>query len=120
MAYDQPKSTGRRNPTDVKPSGKTANKASNQEQFTGTGARVMTPNFSSEDAPTYSGKQRNVGNQVKMAANPYGSNVLKDPMSRQRRKTLGAAENPSGSANRPGPTKAPGRGNGGAPSGFSK
>lgn len=110
MAYDSNKAPGRdADQTDTTDFNAPSKTASNQERMTGTGARRQMVSTGNEDAPTFKGKQRVVGNQVKMSANPYGSDTLKNPLNTYKRRDYPAVSNPDPVKNRTGNNKAPGR-----------
>lgn len=96
MAYYD-KAAGRPDVNDPLSNLKPRNTAkSNQERFTGTGVRRVTPNPA----------KFNSGNLVRFAGNPYGSSTLKDALNTYQRRMLGASENPAGTVNQPNTKKA--------------
>lgn len=117
MSYSSKKAPGRDSvadltnaKSDLNKDVKVSGKESNQEQFTGTGARSVTPSATSGGAgKRYSEVDREVGTRVQMATNSKGSTTLKDALNTYRSKTYPAVQNPDPVKDRSGVNKAPGR-----------
>jgi hypothetical protein len=93
MAYRE-KIAPLRNPTKDARSLAANNTAhSNQEQFTGDGARTVA---------VADGSDHNAGNVVQVTANTQDSGTLKDPLSRYQRQWLPNTSNPDGGRDRSG------------------
>lgn len=115
--YDSPKAAGR-DLSQPKTPALGGGKFSNQEQFTGDGKKVMG-NPQPSSGREFSDTPRTFSNQVQFASNPFGSNVLKDPLSRYKQKMKPAAVNPGPDGRSQGTKRtAAGRTVNGGPSGF--